>query len=66
MSDFHAAIHAYDVMNAVVITCRVFDVDSAECAVAPCVDLICTVPGVGEDTGARWVREALISLVEVL
>lgn len=62
-----ASIHAYDVMDRVHITVRVWQ--QAEAQSEPIRELLqasTDIPGVGETDPSRWIRDALVGALERL
>lgn len=62
-----ATVHAYDVMDSVMITAVVRSTEGVGLERSP-VELraTTTISGVGEDDPREWLRDALIGLLEAL
>lgn len=64
---FSASVFAYDAMDQVVITGRVWDDNGlGEKQMQERISCATTVSGVGQDDPREWLRDALVALIEAL
>lgn len=66
MCDMHAVVNVYDFMSDVYIGARVYDLDERAGASRLVHETVLLIPGAGVDQGRKWLRDALVELVETL
>lgn len=57
--------HATDIMDQVHVTLRLSQWDGMGGAPDECLELSSTYPGVGENDSHRWLRDALVQMLEL-
>lgn len=64
MSQFQAHWTAYDMLDQVHLTVRLFRYDGLESAGSLVLQESTTIRGTGEDDPREWLRDALVALLE--
>jgi len=62
MTDFHATISGYDVLDSVVYVVRVYDLDRPAGPLRLALDVRQTTPGVGESDALVWTSQLVAQL----